>query len=548
MILDQEIKEAFLSEARGLVKKMNVSLLKLEKNPKQAEPLVDLLDSLHTFKSLAAAMRLDKTATLCHAMEELLVEIQKKKVPLETCVEILFSCLDALETLVNAVEKGEAEPETAELCDVIPTLSGAKGKNPVDPLDPSLPRRMTNNAQDGKHQDDKHKIEPKSIIEVKVERLDVLMKLTEELLIAKMRLDRVKESAEIPELTAAVDSLARLVTDIQYNVTQARMVPIQTLFERFPRMVRDISKAQGKEVDLILTGGELELDRQVLDQMGEPLVHLLRNAIDHGLEAPDLRKKSGKPATATLRLSAKREKGVAVIEIEDDGKGLNIDAIKNEAIKRGLLSKEANLEETLGVLFSGLSTAQKVTALSGRGLGLNIVKKTVDAIGGNIKIETIAGKGTKFIIELPTTLAIVDTLFVGVGKEKYAIPVSNVVRLLTVKREEIKGQLGYEALIVDKEDLPLVSLRELFHFEAPIAPVQEVVIVRKGEEKFGLGVDTLMATQEIVIKPLGPLVKKNRYFSGSTIVGSGEAILVLDVASLAVMKKKGRVSGSGVQQ
>ena len=351
-----------------------------------------------------------------------------------------------------------------------------------------------------------------------------------------MRLDRIGEQQQNQELSVAVDSLSRLITDMQYHITQARMVPIETIFGRFPRMVRDLAKQQKKDISLVMEGSELELDRQILDQIGEPLVHLLRNAIDHGLEVPELRKKQGKPAAGTLRLSASRVKGMAVIELEDDGRGLDLAAIKKLAVQRGLIASNASPEEVQSALFSGISTSKEVTPVSGRGLGLGIVKRAIDAMGGIVKVESQAGKSTRFSIELPLTLAIVNTLFVKVADALYAIPVANIVRLLTVRQEEIKGQLGSEALILNQENIPLVQLRNLFH-QAPLeSATQEVVVVRKGEESFGLGVDSLIATQDIVIKPLDRLAGSNRYFSGSTIVGSGDAALVLDVANLAVFK------------
>lgn len=518
-----QYKEMFLAEARDHLKTMNASLLDFEKNsknpPKQTECVENIFRAVHTLKSMAATMKYEKTALLCHAMEDILDEARKKKQRLEEKTDLLFECFDFLGTTLRDLEKNRPEGEPADLVqrlksgDVRITPSSLAGEGlgegPVSPT-----------------------------ISVKVERLDVLMKLAEELLIGKMRLDRIREGMEHPELTAAVDSLSRVVTDIQYNIMQARMVPIGTIFERFPRMVRDLAKQEKKEIDLVMEGESLELDRSVLNQIGEPLVHLLRNAVDHGIELPEARQKGGKNPRAVIKLSATRERDSAMIVVEDDGRGVDMEAIKAMALKRGILSPGAEKEEVLQTLFSGISTARQVTEISGRGLGLNIVKKKVEAIGGTLKVESNPGLGTRFIIELPLTLAIVSTLFVRVGEEMFAIPLATIERLVTASDAEIHGQLGTEAIILDGEDVPLIRLKELFGHQGEAGGVtHNIVVVHTEKNKVGLVVDSLLTTQEVVIKPLNRWLRENRYFSGSTIIGSGEVVLILDVTSLVGSKK-----------
>jgi two-component system, chemotaxis family, sensor kinase CheA len=542
MKIDTQLKDAYFSEAKQYLTVMNTALLALEKNPKKTAPLRNLQDAIHTLKSMSATMRYDEIAALCHAMEDIFDVVKNEKLPLEDIVDLLFECFDVLEASIGSLEQGGEEFKTNNLIEKLKQFIVASKARQKKSAGSRTSSEITeeNTEQEEQESPIRQDIVTSDSIQVKVERLDTLMKLAEELLIAKMRLDRLKdEQTENVELASAVDSLSRLVTDMQYHITQARMVPIGMIFDRFPRMVRDLAKQEKKQVNLVMKGSEIEFDRQVLAQMGEPLVHILRNAVDHGIETPEARKKRGKPGEATLTLNARRDKGLAIIEVSDDGQGLDVAAIKNVAMKKGLIPEDATEEEILSALFSGLSTSQKVTTVSGRGLGLGIAKKTIASMGGTVKVESKPGKSTKFIIELPLTLAIVNSLFVRVAKETYAIPVANVVRMLTVKKEEIKGQLGYDALLLDKEDLPLVQLNTLFHHPLLESPTQEVVVVRKGNEKFGLGVDSLMATQEIVIKPLDRLVRENKYFSGSTIIGSGDAVLVLDVPNLAVLKKRG---------
>jgi two-component system chemotaxis sensor kinase CheA len=318
---------------------------------------------------------------------------------------------------------------------------------------------------------------------------------------------------------------------------QSRLVPVGFVFNRFPRMVRDLAKQQKKEVSLEMLGSDIELDRAVIDEIGESLVHLLRNAVDHGIEPPEARKRAGKPAQGTIRVTAKRTKGFVIIEVADNGQGLDLEDIKSTAVKDKILSPQATTEELIQSIFFGVSTTKKVTAVSGRGFGLNIVKNKVESLGGAIRVESESKKGTTFVIEIPLTLAIIKALFVEVGSKAYAIPLASIERLVTVNKDDIKGMLNYEAIILNEEDIPVTRLDVLFDIPSLGLEGQPIVIVRKGEERLGLAVDAFLTTQEIVIKPLNKLVRENKYFSGSTIIGSGEVVLILDVANLMLTKR-----------
>jgi len=532
----EKYKDSFLSEAKEHLASMNKSLLKLEKNPTELELANDIIRAAHTLKSMAATMNYHKMAGLCHAMEDVLEAIKKKKVKLGKCVDILFECFDTLELSSKEVSQDKEELDMDGLVQKLHTLvvrdEGQKTRDE---------ETESSAGQDTEAIDRPSSITPAiTSIEVKVERLDLLMNLAEELLINKMRLDRIKETLQEPELSAAVDTLGRLIADVQYNVMQARMVPIGFVFNRFPRMVRDLAKQEKKEVNLEMEGEDIELDRAIVEEIAEPLVHLLRNAIDHGIETPQERSKVGKSAKGTIKLTAKRTKGFAIIEVEDDGKGLNFEDMKKTAVKLGTLSPGATEEEVTDSIFSGLSTTKEVTTVSGRGFGLNIVKKKIKSLGGSIKIESHLRRGTRFVIEMPLTLAVVKTLFVEVGGKIYAIPLANIDRLVNVNEEDIKGMLSYEAIVLNEEDIPITRLNVLFD-TAPLAhQTQSIVIIRKGEEKLGLAVDGLMSTQEIVLKPLNKLVKENKYFAGCSIIGSGEVVLVLDVGNLILSKRDQR--------
>ncbi len=531
-------KDTFLSEAKEYLASMNKSLLKLEKNPAEVELANDVIRALHTLKSMAATMNYHKTAALCHTMEDVLEAIKKKKVKLDECVDILFECFDTLELSLKEVSQDKEELDLDGLVEKLHTLVVRdEGRERGDE------ETESSAGQDTEAVDCPSSVTPAiTSIEVKVESLDLLMNLAEELLINKMRLDRIKKNIQNPELSATVDTLDRLIADVQHNVMQARMVPIGFVFNRFPRMVRDLAKQEKKEVNLEIEGGDIELDRAMVEEIGEPLVHLLKNAVDHGIETPQERSKVGKSPQGTIKLTAKRIKGFAIIEVEDDGKGLNFEDIKNGAMKLGILSPGATEEEVMDSIFSGLSTTKQVTAVSGRGFGLNIVKKKIGSLGGSVKVESRLGKGTRFVIEMPLTLAVIKTLFVEIGGKIYAIPLVNIDRLVNINKEDIKGMLNYEAIVLNEEDIPITRLNVLFDTLPLTYQTQPMVIIRKGEEKLGLAVDAFMDTQEIVLKPLNKLVKENKHFAGCSIIGSGEVVLVLDVGNLILSKRQDVVS------
>ncbi len=518
-------KDGFLSEAKERVDFMNRYLLELERSPDKIGLLNDIFRETHTLKSMAATMNYHKTARLCHAMEDVLEAVRNKEMKIEKCADILFECFDIFDLSLKEISKGKEELDPATLVKRLESLGEFTGDEPqVTRIEAPITEESA-------------AVEKLTSIQVKVERLDLLMNLAEELLTMKMRFDRIKEGLQNPELSAAVDSLGRLIGDVQYNVMQARMVPIGFVFNRFPRMVRDLAKLQKKEVNLEMQGGDIELDRGVIDEIGESLVHLLRNAVDHGIETPEERRKSGKLPQATIKLTAARIKDFAIIEVIDDGGGLNIEEIRESAVRQGILSPQATKEEVTDSIFSGVSTTKRATEISGRGFGLNIVKKKIESLGGAVEAGSDQRKGTRFVIKIPLTLAIIKTLFAEVGGRIYAIPLANIDRLVSVSKEDIKGMLSYEAVVLNKENIPITRLDMLFGTPSLAFGRQPIVIIRKGGEKLGLAVDALMTTQEIVIKPLNRLVRENKYFAGFTISGSGEVVLILDIANLILSKR-----------
>lgn len=528
MIELDKYKDAFLTEAKQHIASMESSLLNLEKNPAELQWVDTIFRAAHTLKSMAATMNYNKTAALCHAMEDVLDTIRKKSAPVEACMDLLLESIDTLGLLVKQINGNGEEADTDEIMEKLQKLLQMRASAGPGPKITSAADERTTDGH----------IEKIQNISVSVGRLDVLMNLGEELLINRMRLNKITEEIQHPELTAAVNTLDRLVSDMQYHITEARMVPIKFVFNRFPRMVRDLAKNQKKEVNLETHGAEIELDRVVIDEIGESLVHLLRNAIDHGIETPEERKKAGKPELGTIRLRAARTKNFASIEISDDGAGIDVEEVKNIALKRGVLSGQETGQQILDSIFFGMSTTKEVTKISGRGLGLKIVKKRIESIGGSVRVESTPEKGTTFLLEIPLTLAIIKALFVKVGARPYAIPVENVEKIVTINSEDIEGMLGYEAIVLNEENIPITRLDVLFGNNRSPAKKQPVAIVRKGKNKLGLTVDAFLTAEEIVAKPLNKLIKENNYFSGFTIIGSGEVVLILDLSNVMLTGKQ----------
>lgn len=525
-------KDAYMREARQYLETLNSSLIKLEKTPGSQALFGPMLYACHTYKGISSIARYTQTSLLCHAIEDVLIMVKKGELKIDACADLLFKCLDVLEASLKAVSKDEEELDTAGF---VKKLQSLTINHQPSTINDQLP--TTNHELPSTNYEPSLAMPMKiQSIDVKVERLDLLMRLSEELLTAKLSLERIKDVLQDPELTNIADTFNRLVSDLQFNVMQSRTVPLNFVFNRFSRLVRDIAKQQKKDVNFEITGGDIELDRSIVETLAEPLVHLIRNAVDHGIGTPKERESVRKSPQASLKLSAKRERGCAIIEVSDDGKGIDWEEVRKRALKLKLISAHSLQEELVNALFSGMSTTKEVTQISGRGFGLNIVKQKIESLGGSVKVESQVSKGTKFILEIPLTLAVFKVLFVSVGQKSYAISLSNVERLVHVNKSDIKGMMDYEAIVFDGEDIPITRLNELFNLPRLDLDLQPIVIVKKEEGILGLVVDDFGQTQEIVLKPL-KMAKEGKYFTGCTILGSGGVALVLDVANLILSKR-----------
>ena len=378
----------------------------------------------------------------------------------------------------------------------------------------------------------------KQTVRVDIDRLDSLMNLVGELVMHKGRLEEIGSSRRIVELNETIEQIDRISSDLQSVVMKVRMVPIEQVFNRFPRMVRDLAKELNKEIDFQIEGKETELDRTVIDEIGDPLIHLLRNAVDHGIESPAVRAQMGKPRIGTIVLRARHEGNNVLIEVEDDGSGIDFERVKQKAVDKGLVSsKEAEEmpnEKALELLFSpGFSTSDNVTDISGRGVGLDVAKNKIEALNGQIHVDSKLGQGTKFKIKLPLTLAIIQALMVSVRDEIYAIPLSSVDETTMLSPEDIKLIQGQEVMVLRGTVLPLYRLDSLL--EVPGEKQSDemyVVVVSKGDKQIGLVVDGLIGQQEIVIKSLGKFLAGIPGIAGAIVAGDGNVRLILDIATL----------------
>lgn len=389
----------------------------------------------------------------------------------------------------------------------------------------------------------KHIKRPSKTIRVDIDRLDNLMNLVSELIIIKTRLEDLDEKGDIQKRRETIEYLERITSNLHNAVMKVRMVPIENVFNRFPRVVRDLSRKLSKKISLEIEGAETELDRTIIDEIGDPLIHLIRNSADHGIESPEERRKKGKPETGTIKLKAYHDGNNVVIEVSDDGDGIDTEKILKKALDVGITDKEksSKLSESqiLSFLFeAGFSTKQEITNVSGRGVGLDVVKTKIESLGGTINVKMKRGIGTTFSISLPLTLAIIQALMVIVGNEKYAIPLSAIKETVIISSDDIKKVQKNEVILLRGNVVPIIRLKEVLDVES-VEPDQKdqdemiLVIVRKGDKDVALAVTGLLGQQEIVIKSLGDYLNDIKFIAGATILGNGEVALILDASTLA---------------
>jgi two-component system chemotaxis sensor kinase CheA len=581
---DPEMMNDFTTNSADIMQNLDDTVLRLEQDPTNKETIEEIFRAAHTLKGAAGMFGFRAIERVMHRMENLFDNVRKGKlVPNADTIDAVFQGLDCLKKLLAAVlAQTPSGIKTAPIVRMLELASAGKPTGasragasaaiqaqvtaaPVHSDDHGGTTAPTGHAAGGGAS--KKKSEAASTIRVDLERLDALVNLIGELVIDRTRFVNIDESLRIQaphlklagSMTETLQQFGRHMNEIQDIIMKVRMVPVGSVFNKYPRIVRDLARQLGKQIDLVVEGEETEFDKTLVEQIADPLVHLIRNACDHGVETPDIRQASGKSPNGTVTLSARQEGNQIIIQITDDGKGMDVARIKAKGIEKGLITAEQNLSDRdiFNLIFEpGFSTAEKVTTVSGRGVGMDVVKKQIAKLKGMVEISSAPGKGSTITIQLPLTLAIMQSLLVGIQEEVLAIPLSSVVESIRIKPSEIQKVGDSEVIKLRNTVLPLMYLDEVLGLESknhnywyrhndqgPIQSVVQkrrqkrserlyVVVVGTAERRYGLVVDALLNQQEMVIKPLGPLMRGTPCVAGGAVLGNGEVVLVMDIPEI----------------
>ncbi|MFN2636190.1 MAG: chemotaxis protein CheA [Gemmatimonadaceae bacterium] len=520
--------QLFLTESREQLAEINSALLELEGGG--GEPAVArLFRAVHSMKGMSAAMGYASVSELSHELETLFDKLKSGGIILTPAIiDILFSGADTLEKAINA-----ATAMKSEQLDVTGILARIKAAG--EDNSQTFTSEFAIIAKDKTEGTPRAEKGPRNV-RIDARRLDKLMDVMGELVIARDRIAQVAERLGDQPLSEAVMHASNIVSALQNEIMTSRMVPVWQVFDRFPRLVRDTARSLGKEVEFKIEGKEIELDRSMLDEMGEPVLHLLRNAIDHGVETAAERKAAGKPGIARLILSAERDRATVVIRVKDDGRGIDQSKVLPRAKQMGLIdrgTKELTEDELIKIIsLPGFSTAEKVTDISGRGVGFDIVANKVRSLGGSLEVHSEPGIGTNVAMRLPLTLAISRALLARVDEEIYAIPLTHVVETLTLAQPMIQEFRGKEVLSVRDDIYPAIRLRERVGLSPGDEASGQVVLIELAERRAALIVDAFIGQQEIVVKQFDAVDGSRALFSGATILGDGSPALIVDASNL----------------
>jgi two-component system, chemotaxis family, sensor kinase CheA len=541
---DPELLSDFIVEAREHLNAIESQSLVLEHDPGDAEAIHAVFRGFHTIKGLAGFLELAGIQEVAHEVETMLDSARNGQLAISPpVIDVVLESADYLSQAVNGVEaglRGAAAPAPdyrGLLTKIVSVLSGgvAETGQPSPDEAPPLELPPSAEAKTAPHQD-----AISSTLRVDAQKLDYLMDMVGEMAIAQALLHNqaAVAAAQNSRLQRSLSQLARATTEVQRTAMSMRMVPIRHLFQRMERLVRDLSRKTGKQVNLETSGEETELDKTIAEELADPLMHMIRNALDHGIEDPETRRASGKNPVAGVFLRAYHQSGQIVVEVGDDGRGLDREKILAKAVEKALVEPGAALtpNEIFSLIFEpGFSTAARVTDVSGRGVGMDVVRKHVQKLRGHIDIQSTPGQGTRFLIKLPLTLAMIDGLVVGVGRYRYVVPIFAVREIFRPSPEQtFTVENREEMVLVRGRLLPLIRLHERFGVEPRIRePAEAVVIVAEFEgRQFGLMVDELAGKQEVVIKGLGETLKNVSGVAGGAILGDGRVGLILDMAGV----------------
>ncbi len=560
-----ELLAIYLEDARQHLETLDHCLLTLEREGPDPDVVSQALGPLHTLKGNSGMLGLTAIKDYVHRLEDVFARISDGKLtPTPQVFDALFGGATALRDAVELAGEGAGEardlvPETAVLDGILDPRRRKQARSNASPPPPPDP----GTAVDRRAPPEAAALPAvpfaaarSNMVRVDFAQLDHLLNLVGELIIHRTKLQQVGKQMgarlgggeETRELAAAVHQIATVSAALQETVMDVRMLPIRHVFERFPRLVRDLARQTGKDIELILEGEGTRIDKAIIDEIGEPLVHLIRNSVDHGIEAPDERAALGKTRTGTILLSAAQESNHVVITIMDDGSGIDAARVREKAVSRGLLNGNEALSErdVVQLIFAqGFSPREAITEVSGRGVGLDVVLKSIERLNGLVEVETVQGVGTKFIIQLPLTLAIIRALLVDVAGRSYAVPLASVVESIKFAPGDIRTINGREALRIRDRIVPVVRLTTLFGLDATAEPGREyAVVVGRGDKRVAMVVDRLRGQQEVVIKALDASISGAATgLAGATILGDGRVVLILDVATLFESRRHSVLQG-----
>lgn len=535
------ILHTFLDESEEGLCRMEEALVALETEPENGETLQTIFRVAHTLKGNASSLGYPRVAGFAHGVEDTLQHLRDRTIPVTgSVITLLLRAVDALRHMVPEAVAGNEEMSPAH--EALLKLLGETGTMAVEEKAKAAAALVVPERRErswGRRKDDIEAWKDRGrTLRVDIEKLDRILNLTGEIAIARGRLrqmleERVGRTGE--EVLEAHLEADRLYLDLQELVMKARMVPVGPIFRQYVRTVRDMAAATGKSVRLLTEAGDVEVDTRVIEHLRDPLTHMIRNAVDHGIEPPQGRQARGKDPCGHVSLRACHEAGSIVIQVADDGSGLDRERIVKQARSEGLVADPEKLTdaEIYRLVFEpGFSTAEAVTDLSGRGVGMDIVRRNVEALRGSVAIDSRQGEGTTITIRLPLTLAIIEGFAVGVGDETYVIPLEAVLECLELPAEEQHRGNGRGVIYLRGQALPYLRLRDQFALPGPSPPRENIVVVHHGGGQAGIAVDVLYGASQTVIKPLGDLFEGLPGIAGSTILGSGRVALILDVPSL----------------
>jgi len=570
---DQELLEGFLAETTELLEKLDDDLVTLEKSPEDAELMNRIFRSIHTVKGASSFLGFDLLVKVTHKTEDVLNRLRKGELTLTPeIMDVILEAVDLVKTLVSDIKGGDIvereledtiaklipflsesateatvlAPVFASLQEEKPKAEGAGQAPPAAPPQVAAPPPKLKEPQKAPAAKGEE-LADNSTVRVDVKRLDDLMNQVGELVLERNRMIQLHSDYQFGLDPAGFsDDFGKLskrlnfvTSELQMQVLKMRMLPVEKVFKKFPRIVRNLARDLGKEVDLQIIGEETELDRSVVDEIGDPLIHLIRNALDHGLETPDERLAAGKSRNGTVVLAAAHEGNQIVISIKDNGRGIDPDRVSRKALEKGLITEEQlaimGSREILDLLFlPGFSTKEQATDLSGRGVGMDVVRTNIRKLNGIIEIKNDLGRGSEFILKLPLTLAIIQSLLVEVEREVYSIPLASVIETMRVNQDDFHLIGGQEVLKLRDSVLPLLRLQRVFSCAESGADRRTcyVVIVGVAEKRVGLVVTRLLGQQEVAIKSLGKFLANLPGIGGSTIMGDGRVALIVDPMGL----------------